>query len=220
MEAKLIELPLTQKQEQSVFANVVEATPVLHALTECLNISNRPLLAADWDTLQKSQDKYDESPRSEAHQKRADVRVTATEIEEEAANLDKPVANVESIIRPPENIRLEITQPEKQGEGANTCSGVGDMSGDAELQREEPKQDATLTQAWADAKEGKGGMAEVEGLLYHKDKVFRQPVKATCIASQHCVAPMSSTAPMNRTAEDISSAIKQNKQLSSISLAR
>ncbi|KAL3193332.1 hypothetical protein MRX96_046774 [Rhipicephalus microplus] len=60
VEVKLVELPLTLKQGQPVFAEVSQATPVLCAVTDKLSVSECLLSASDWTALQKSQCEYNE----------------------------------------------------------------------------------------------------------------------------------------------------------------
>ncbi|KAL1454670.1 hypothetical protein MTO96_043736 [Rhipicephalus appendiculatus] len=66
VEAKLVELPLTLKQGQPVFADVTQATPVLCAVTDRLSVCDCLLSANDWTALQQSQEEYRKAVRRDS----------------------------------------------------------------------------------------------------------------------------------------------------------
>lgn len=115
VEAKLVELPLTLKQGQPVFAEVSQATPVLCAVTDKLNVSECLLSASDWTALQQSQCDYDKqdmtlSPQNFSDEREAAAKLDGRVVEQSRPTPDYPRSAEGSVLQPSE---VERTREEE-----------------------------------------------------------------------------------------------------------
>nr|XP_050025119.1 uncharacterized protein LOC126519867 [Dermacentor andersoni] len=169
VEAKLVALPLTLKQGQPVFSKVEEATPVLCALTDRLSVSADCLLSAeDWSALQQGRDEACEPPTKKLPRSSSEELVTAVGLDGGQVNPENPVSVAS---------KADALHSNEEGAQEESNRSSDTVKGDAGTLREEQKSDATLSRAWKNAEEGKGGMIVIDGLLYHRDHVLGQPVK-------------------------------------------
>lgn len=113
-----------------------------------------------------------------ASQNEEEELVAAVGIEEGAPN---PIS---SDTRSEGTSRTETEHAEMENGGADTPGGSSAVRRDAAALMEEQRNDPTLARAWKDAKEGKGGMIVVEGLLYHQDRVLGQPLKQLVLPTE------------------------------------
>ncbi|XP_070386643.1 uncharacterized protein, partial [Dermacentor albipictus] len=170
VEAKLVALPLTLKQGQPVFSKVEEATPVLCALTDRLSVSADCLLSAeDWSALQQGRDETCELPTKKLQPSSSEELVTAVGLDGGQVDPENPVTGVS---------KADALHPNEEGAPEESNCSSDTVKGDAGTLREEQKSDATLSRAWKNAEEGRGGMIVIDGLLYHRDHVLGQPMTA------------------------------------------
>ncbi|KAH8024669.1 hypothetical protein HPB51_000418 [Rhipicephalus microplus] len=107
VEATLVELPLTLKQGQPVFAEVSQATPVLCAVTDKLSVSECLLSASDWTALQQSQCEYNKqdttlSPRNFSDEREAAAKLDVRVVEQNRPTPDYPRSAEGSVLQPSE----------------------------------------------------------------------------------------------------------------------
>ncbi|KAL3177687.1 hypothetical protein MRX96_009620 [Rhipicephalus microplus] len=103
------------KQGQPVFAEVSQATPLLCAVTDKLNVSECLLSACDWTALQQSQCEYNKqdatlSPRNFSDEREAAAKLEGRVVEQSRPTPDFPWSAEGSVLQPSE---VERTREEE-----------------------------------------------------------------------------------------------------------
>lgn len=156
-----------------IFSEIKEAVPVVCALTDKLASRTDCLLSEEaWESLREE---CDMKGLVEANDGQVADHVGVERDKLHGPLEEKPVKEG---VTPHAEVHAVVGRASESGAliAEDTARSVTEESSASAVFREEQRNDATLQEVWKNARAGKGGITEVDGLLYHKENLLGQPV--------------------------------------------